>query len=75
MDQMGYLIISIAAVKLMGRGYSVNMMQVQINKIHASRTEALCMMREHKKQSRREDGNQNYSYDWQPEREDWNEQE
>ena len=70
--QMGFFIITVAVIKLVAGGNAVRMMPVQVNKVHCARSEALVMMREHKKQCGLQDERQHYSYDWQPEREDWN---
>ena len=71
MEQYGFLIIMCSFVKLTQDG-RVRMMPVQVSKVHVTRTEALEMMREHKRQVNSHDPAQHYDYSWQCEREDWN---
>lgn len=70
MDQYGCLIIKIAVVKLHFDG-RITMAPAQVSKVNVRREEARRMMEEHKKQVREQDANQYYTYDWQPEAENW----
>ena len=70
MDQYGFLIINLIAIKLYHDG-RVMEQPMQVSKVHERRDDAMQMMKEHKRQVSLNQPGIQYIYDWQPEREDW----